>query len=298
MVINWRKILGQSAIWIVLLLLYLPVFYLIAFSFNDSTILGAWVSGGGFANTGLTGALYDKLFHNAEIGEALGNTVIIALISASVSTLLGTLGAIGAYYCKKRTVTVIEGINNIPIVNAEVVIAMSLTVTFVFAGNFIFHANLFSFWTLLVGHVILGLPFVYLNVKPKLLQMNPELYEAALDLNATPSIALRKVVLPQVLPGVFSGFILSISLSLDDLIVTNFLTGPGLLSGDSQITTLSTFIQARIVKGTVPPELRALATFIFLAVLSVVIGNTVFQNLKARRSGSVHARRRAAFAKR
>ena len=289
--VTFKKILAQSFIWLILIIIYLPVLMLIAFSFNDTTIIGSWHSGGGWNGTGLTGELYVRLFQNKEIWTAVANTAILAITSGLVSTLLGTLCAIGSFYSKRRTSTILDGINNIPIVNAEVVIAMSLTVMFVFAGNMIFKTNLFSFWTLLIGHVVIGLPFVYLNVKPKLQQMNPELYEAALDLNANPAIALRRVIFPQVAPGVFSGFLLAISLSLDDLIITNFTAGPGLLSGEGTIVTLSTMIQAKIVKGAVPAELRPLTLLIFLLVVSIVVVYTMINNFKANKA-SAHAKRR------
>ena len=129
----------------------------------------------------------------------------------------------------------------------------------------------FNFWTLLVGHVVLGLPFVYLSVKPKLIQMDPHLYEAALDLGCAPRQALFKVVVPQIMPGVLSGFLLSITLSLDDFIVTAFTRGPGLLSGSKSIETLSTLIQAKLKKGAIPPEMRPLTLIIFLVVLAIAI---------------------------
>jgi spermidine/putrescine transport system permease protein len=129
----------------------------------------------------------------------------------------------------------------------------------------------FNFWTLLIGHVVLGLPFVYLSVKPKLIQMDPHLYEAALDLGCAPRQALFKVVVPQIMPGVLSGFLLSITLSLDDFIVTAFTRGPGLLSGSKSIETLSTLIQAKLKKGAIPPEMRPLTLIIFLVVLAVAI---------------------------
>lgn len=289
--VTLKKILAQSAIWLLLILIYLPVLVLIAFSFNDTEILGQWASGSGWLGSGLTGDLYGRLFQNHDIGVALGNTVLIALISATVSTFLGTMGAIGAYYSKKKTINMIDGMTNISIANAEVVIAMSLTVTFVMIGNVVFHTSIFSFWTLLIGHVVLGVPFVYLNVKPKLWQMNPELYEAALDLNAKPSVAMRKVIIPQIVPGIFSGFLLSISLSLDDLIITQFTAGPGLLSGEGNIETLSTMIQSRIVKGHVPPELRPLTLFIFLAVLLVVITDVFVKNMRSKKTDIYQTKR-------
>ena len=271
----WKKIAAQSFIWLVLLLMYLPILTLIAFSFTTATNLGTW--------TGFSFDLYASLFHDEEIITALGNTVILALVSASVSVLLGTTGAIGVFYMKKKSKKALEFVTQIPVVNPEIVIAMSLVVTFVFLGNYIFQDSLFSFWTLLAGHVILSLPFVYLSVKPKLLQMDPSLYEAALDLGCTPAKALRKVILPEVMPGVASGFLLAITLSLDDFIVTAFTRGSGLLSGVNQIETLSTLVQAKIKKGPIPPEMRALTTVIFLFVLVLVVGVTLYRNHKAKK---------------
>lgn len=258
-----KKILGQCYIWIILILMYLPILVLIVFSFTEATNVGTW--------TGFSWNLYPRLFQDAQIMTALGNTLILAFVSAAVSTVLGTLGAIGAFYSKKRTRKAIDSVTQIPIVNAEIVMALSLTVMFVFLSTYVFKAQLLSFWTLLVGHVVLSLPFVYISVKPKLEQMDPSLYEAAIDLGATPRQALTKVILPETLPGIFSGFLLAITLSLDDFIVTRFTRGAGLLSGDSQIETLSTLVQAKIKKGPIPVEMRALTTIIFLVVVLAVV---------------------------
>lgn len=257
-------------VYLVLLITYVPIFVLIAFSFTNTTYIGDW--------NGFSLDLYVDLFQSEETMIALGNTLIIAVISAVVSTFLGVTGAVGAFYSKKRNRALFENLNQIPVVNPEIVIALSLVVMFVFLGNTVFKENLFSFWTLLAGHVILSAPFVYLNVKPKLQQMDPSLYEAALDLGCSPRKALSKVMIPQLLPGILSGFILAITLSLDDFIVTAFTRGPGLLSGENAIETLSTLVQAKIKKGPIPPELRALTTIIFLVVLIVVIGITIYQN--------------------
>lgn len=267
-----KRILASCYIYLILLLMYLPILVLIVFSFTTSSNVGEW--------TGFSFELYPRLFQDAEIMTALGNTIVIALISAAVSTLLGTIGAIGTFYSKKRTRQAIEVVTQIPVVNAEIVMALSLTVMFVFLGSYIFKATLFSFWTLLIGHVLLSLPFVYLSVKPRLQQMDPSLYEAALDLGATPTKALWKVVVPEILPGILSGLLLSITLSLDDFIITAFLRGPGLFSGYKSIDTLSTLVQAKIKKGPIPPELRPLTTIIFLVVLTFVIISSVFKNRK------------------
>ena len=259
--------------------MYLPVLVLIAFSFTEAVNVGQW--------SGFSFNLFVRLFKSKEILIALGNTVLIAVISALVSTVIGTLGAIGAYYSKRRMRNTIDLATQIPVVNAEIVVAFSLTVMFVFLGKIFAKMGgdsyIFSFWTLLIGHCCLSVPFVYISVKPKLQQMDPSLYEAALDLGASPTQALGKVIIPEVMPGVLSGFMLSITLSLDDFIVTAFTRGPGLLSGSKNIETLSTLVQAKIKKGPIPPEMRALTTILFVIVVLAVVGITVYRNRQAKK---------------
>ncbi len=266
-----RKVFARSYIFLVLILMYIPILVLIAYSFSNAQQIGQPF--GGF-----TFELYGDLFKNKDIMVALGNTIILAVVSAAVSTLLGSIGAIGTFYSKRKTRAIIENINQIPVVNAEIVIALSLTFVFVMMGQYIFRTQIFSFWTLLIGHVVLCAPFVYLNVKPKLQQLDPSLYEAALDLGASPRMALTKVMIPQLLPGIISGFMLSISLSLDDFIVTAFTRGPGLLNGNESIQTLSTYIQGVIKKKSIPIELRALTTLIFIAVIIVAVLVTFYNS--------------------
>ena len=269
-----KKIFGQCYIWLILLLMYLPVLVLIAFSFTEAVNVGEW--------TGFTWNLYPRLFQSEEIMIALGNTVLIAVISALLATIIGSLGAVGAFYARKRMRNAIDLATQIPVVNAEIVVAFSLTVMFVFIGNLV-NTYVFSFWTLLIGHMCLSVPFVYISVKPKLQQMDPSLYEAALDLGASPSKALAKVIVPEIMPGVFSGFLLAITLSLDDFIVTAFTRGSGLLSGDKKIETLSTLVQAKIKKGPSPPELRALTTILFVIVVIAVIGISIYRHNQAKK---------------
>ena len=273
-----KKIIGQCYIWLILILMYLPVLVLIAFSFTDSDRVGIW--------QGFSFDLYPRLFQSEEIMIALGNTVLIAIISSLLATLIGTMGAVGAFYSKKKMRNAIDLTTQIPVVNAEIVVAFSLTVMFVFIGNLL-NAYLFSFWTLLIGHMCLSIPFVYISVKPKLQQMDPSLYEAALDLGCSPSQALGKVVVPEIMPGVFSGFLLAVTLSLDDFIVTAFTRGSGLLSGENKIETLSTYIQAKIKRTAVPPEMRALTTLLFLLVVIGVVVVSVYRNYKARKANVI-----------
>lgn len=258
-----RKIFAQCYIYLILLIMYLPILLLAVFSFTVSDQVGVW--------TGFSFQLYVDLFKNKALMTAVGNTFLIAFSSAIVSTILGTLGAIGSYYSSKRARKIIETMTQIPVVNAEIVIALSLAVLVVALSW------KFTFFTLLLGHVVLTVAFVYLNVKPKLMQMDPFTYEAALDLGAKPRYALYKVILPEILPGIFSGFMLSFTLSLDDFVITQYLKEPS-------FETISTYIQKIISKHPIPPEVRALSTIIFVLVLLVVIGNTIYNSRKAKTS--------------
>ena len=258
-----KRILAKCYIYFILFIMYLPILILLAYSFTTSDQVGIW--------TGFSFQLYSDLFKNKDLMEAVGNTLLIAFCSAIVSTILGTLGAIGSHYSKKKSRKLLETMTQLPVVNAEIVMALSLAVLVVALSWS------FSFLTLLIGHVVLTVAFVYLNVKPKLTQMDPFTYEAALDLGAKPNYALRKVILPEILPGIISGFMISITLSLDDFVLTQYLKEPS-------FETISTYIQKIIAKHPIPPEVRALATLIFLSVLIVVVGNTIYNNQKAKRA--------------
>lgn len=248
---SFGEFLSKFYVYILLLVMYAPLLLLIVFSFTNTKIIGKW--------DGFSLHLYKALFKDAEIMQAFGNTFLVAISSAVVSTTLGTMGAIGIFYSGKRSKAIMEGISNIPVINAEIVTALSLTILFVMAGV------TFNFITLLIGHVVLTIPFVILAVRPKLMQMDPNIYEAALDLGATPKKALRTIVIPQIMPGILSGFILSITLSLDDYIITAF-------TRDTAFQTLSTYVYGvTSKKGTLPPSLRALTTIITLIALVILI---------------------------
>ena len=279
-----KKVLGQCYIWLILILMYLPILVLIAYSFTESVNIGIW--------KGFSFNLYAALFQDKEVMVALANTIIIAITSALVSTVLGTLGAIGAFYSSKKFRKGYEFVNQIPVVNAEIVMALSLAIMFAALPSLLFKVDLRCYWTLLIGHVVLGAPFVFISVKPKLQQMDPSLYEAAIDLGAKPHQALWKVTVPEIIPGIFSGFLLAITLSLDDFIITQFTTGPGLLTaGDPKIVTLSILVQDKIKKGPIPPVLRALTTIIFILVVLGVIGVTLYRSYQAKHQGVKKIRR-------
>ncbi len=246
-----KKIFGKSYLLLILLMMYAPILLLIAFSFTDSTNIGTW--------NGFSLDLYKQMFQNEEIMSALKNTILVAVVSSICSTILGTIGAIGIFYSGSRAKQIINGLNQIPVLNAEIVTAISLTILFVAVGIE------FNFITLLIGHMVLTIPFVVLSVLPKLQQLDPNTYEAALDLGATPRKALWGVIIPEIMPGIFSGFLLCITLSLDDYIITAF-------TRDNSFQTLSTYIYGVTAKrGSLPSALRALTTIIVLAMLIILI---------------------------
>ena len=165
-------------------------------------------------------------------------------------------------YSSKKYKSLVETMTQLPVVNAEIVMALSIAVLCIALDLD------FNFLTLLIGHVVLTVAFVYLSVKPKLQQMDSSTYEAALDLGATPRQALFKVVLPEIIPGIIAGFMLSLTLSLDDFVITQYLKEP-------TFDTLSTYVQGELAKGPLPPEVRALSTIIFLVAVVIVIINII-----------------------
>lgn len=218
-------------------------------SFNNTKTRSRW---GGF-----TGKWYVSLFQNKEIMNALYTTLIIALLSALIATLIGTLAALGMQVMRSRTRTLFMGITNIPMLNADIVTGVSLMLLFI-----AFRLTL-GFKTILLAHITFNIPYVILSVMPKLKQTNKRTYEAALDLGASPLYAFVKVVLPDIMPGIFSGFLLAFTMSLDDFVITHFTKGPG-------VDTLSTKIYSEVRKG-IKPEVYALSTLMFVTVLILLI---------------------------
>ena len=246
-----KKFFSRGYIFLVLAFIYIPIFILILYSFNANKTFT------GFGDYDLSLVWYSKL---AEIKEVVINTIVLAVVSAIIATILGTLGAIGLYYSKGKLGKAVHGASQIPVVNSEVVTACALAMLLAIVG--LSHRSIFGLY---VGHVTLAAPFVVLSVIPKLKQMDPNVYEAALDLGAKPSIALRKVILPEIIPGVLSGFILAVTLSLDDYIITAF-------TRDNSFQTLSTYIYGVTAKrGSLPASLRALTTLIVVAMLIVLL---------------------------
>lgn len=256
-----KKFFSRGYVFLVLAFIYIPIFILIVASFNSEKTIGVW---GGF-----TFRWYEEL---GEVKDVVINTVLLAVISATIATVIGSLGAIGIYYSKGKMGKTVKGISQIPVVNSEVVTACALVMFFIILG--IPHRSIFGLY---VGHIILSAPFVVLSVMPKLKQMDSSLYEAALDLGATPVKALFKVVIPEILPGIFTGFMLAITLSLDDYIITATLS-------PLDYNTISTAVYKAIALTTEQaskkiPIYRALTTIIFLITVLVV----VVMNLRAKK---------------
>lgn len=249
-----RKIFEQAYLWVLLLLLYAPIGIIVVYSFTEAKVLGNW--------TGFSFKLYQSLMNTGahhSLMNAFVNTILIALIAATASTILGSIAAIGIYNLKARSRKAVGFINAIPILNGDIITGISLFLLFVSIGI------TQGFATVVLAHITFCTPYVVLSVLPRLKQMNPNLYEAALDLGATPMQALRKVIIPEIRPGMVSGFLLAITISVDDFAVTVFTIG------NQGLETLSTYIYADARKGGLTPELRPLSALIFIVILVLLI---------------------------
>ncbi len=252
---------------LMLMFIYLPILILAVYSFTDSTNIGA-IRGFSLKN-------YVTLFTTEELRSMIGGTLLLAFGAAAIATVLGTMGAIGAFYSREKVGRAISTMNQVPVVNADVVTGFSLCILLVV----VLRISKDTFIPLVAGHVTLCAPFVYLAVLPKIKQMDSSLYEAALDLGASPFRALTQVVLPQLLPGIVSGFALAITLSLDDYFIATY-TKP------ATFDTISTYV-VNATKGSqtaIKTALWALSTVIFLAVILVVAGWNLAQ-MRGEKSG-------------
>ena len=243
-----KKIASRVYMGLIFLFLYLPIVVLIVLSFNNSKSKVKW---GGF-----TLDWYIKCFQSERIMSAFSTTLQITLLAAVISTIIGTLAAMGISAMKKRNQTIYLGATNIPMLNADIVTGISMMLLFVKFMNL-------GFVTVLIAHITFNIPYVILNVLPKLKQTNKYTYESALDLGASPLYAFFKVTWPEISPGVFSGFMMAVTMSLDDFSITYFTKGAG-------VNTLSTMLYTELKKG-VKPELYALSTILFFTVLLLLV---------------------------
>lgn len=240
-----RNISKKVYLSLIFIILYAPIATLIVLSFNASKSRTKW---GGF-----TFDWYIRLFQNESIMNALYTTLLLAFLSSIIATVIGTTACMGINKMGKKQKSIILGITNIPLLNADIVTGISFMLTFI-----VFGVSL-GFNTVLIAHISFNIPYVILSVMPKVKQTGKAAYEAALDLGATPLYAFWKITFPEILPGILSGFLLSFTMSLDDFIITYFTRGRG-------INTLSTKIYSEVKKG-IKPEMYALSTLLFVSVL-------------------------------
>lgn len=251
------KIISDVYMLLVFLFLYIPIFALIIFSFSDSKSMGHI---GGF-----TFKWYVNLFKNRTIMTALYYTVTIAIIASVLATIIGTISAIGINKMRPRNKAIMMNVNNLPILNTEIVTGVALMSLFVFIKMD------FGYLTMLIAHIMFCIPYVILSVLPKLRQMPENLENAAMDLGATPFYALRKVILPQIKPGIVSGFLMAFTMSIDDFIISFFNSGNG-------VTNLSIEIYSMARRG-IKPEINALSTLMFVTALILLLLSNKKQSL-------------------
>lgn len=249
------KTVSRVYTFLIFLFLYAPIVVLIIFSFNDSTTMSRSVW------SGFSLKWYTRLFQDQMLLAALRNTLVIAVIAAVVSTVLGTAAAIGISGMNKWVRRVVMNVTNFPMVNPDIVTGVSLMLLFVAAAKLMGGLSL-GMLSLILAHITFCLPYVILSVMPKLRQMNPNLYEAAQDLGCPPVISFFRVVLPEIMPGVVTGLIMAFTLSIDDFVVSYF------TSGTTQ--TLPIYIYS-MTRKRVSPEINALSTLLFVIIILLLV---------------------------
>ena len=241
---------------IIFLFLFAPIAILLVFSFNSGNSLSVF--------SGFSLYWYKELFHDSNTLEALRNTLVLALCAAILSTVLGTAASVGMNKLRSKYMrAAMNTVTNLPMVNPEIITGISLMLMFVFVGQMMGLSTSLNFGTILIAHVTFCLPFVILQVLPKLRQMDPALPEAAMDLGCPPLKAFLKVELPEIFPGILTGFIMAFTLSLDDFVISYFTTGNGFETLPIRIYSMT--------KKTVTPKMYALATLIFFVILILLL---------------------------
>ena len=241
---------------IIFLFLFAPIAILLVFSFNSGNSLSVF--------SGFSLYWYKELFQDSNTLEALRNTLVLALCAAILSTVLGTAASVGMNKLRSKYMrAAMNTVTNLPMVNPEIITGISLMLMFVFVGQMMGLSTSLNFGTILIAHVTFCLPFVILQVLPKLRQMDPALPEAAMDLGCPPLKAFLKVELPEIFPGILTGFIMAFTLSLDDFVISYFTTGNGFETLPIRIYSMT--------KKTVTPKMYALATLIFFVILILLL---------------------------
>lgn len=241
---------------LIMLFLFAPIAILLVFSFNESKSLSV------FSNFSLY--WYKELLRDSETLNAVKNTLLLACCASAISTVMGTAAAVGMNKLRNRYVrAVMDTATNIPMINPEIITGISLMLMFVFVGRLFGAATSLSFWTMLIAHVTFCLPYVILQVLPKLQQMDKSLPEAAMDLGCTPVRAFFKVEIPEIMPGIVTGLIMAFTLSLDDFVISYFTAGNGFQTLPIRIYNMT--------KKTVTPKMYALATITFFVILALLL---------------------------
>lgn len=262
-----KKTLSRIYTGLILLFLYAPIFVLIAFSFNASKSRSNF--------THFTTKWYVELFHNELIMTSFWNTIKVAILAAVFSTILGVFAALGISVMRKRSKAIMMNVTYLPVINPEIVTGISMMLLFVYfvnVVNLIFGEGTIELgmWSVLVAHITFCVPYVVLNVLPKLAQMDNNLYEAAMDLGCTPFQSFMKVVVPDIMPGIISGFLMAFTYSLDDFVITYFTNG-------SSFQTLPITIYS-MTRKKVNPQINALSAILFVLVLFFLVLSNMIQN--------------------
>ena len=263
-----NSVFGRVYIGIIFAVLYAPIIVIILFSFNSSNSMSEF--------SGFSTRWYKELFDSADAGRALLNSLILAVSSAVISTILGTAAAVGIHNMRSRRLKkIVMNVTNLPMMNPDIVTGVSMMLLFAFVAGLLQSKHIFGFWTLLIAHVTFNMPYVILNIMPKLKQMDKSLPEAAMDLGCTPLRAFTKVEFFEILPGIASGLLMAFTLSLDDFVISYFVTG-------ESFQTLPVFIYS-MTKKRVTPYIPALFAIIFLAIfILLLVRNFMTKSDKAR----------------
>lgn len=251
-----KKAISWIYVLLIMAFLYLPIFTLVVLSFNEAKSMAVF--------TGFSLKWYEELFHNKLMMDAVFNTFSIAILAALIATIIGTMAAIALGSYKKKTQSALLAANNIPMLNADIVTGIALMLFFLMLGLPRGYA------TVLFSHIVFCIPYVLLSVRPRLNKNTDKLYEAALDLGASERYAFRKIVIPELKPGILTGFLLSFTMSVDDFIITYFTRGAG-------INTISTLIYSQVKVG-IRPSMYALSTIIFAVALIVLLAANLRQD--------------------
>ena len=252
---------------VVFIFLYIPMIALAVASFNTGKDIAVF--------EGFTLIQYAELFRDDTLLALLGNSVIISVLSSLVATVLGTIAAVGLHNARGRLRSAVMTLTNIPMTNPDIVTGVSLALLFAFAGTMMKKNDTLGFWTLLIAHITFNLPYVILSVLPKLTQMDPDLEDAALDLGCTPFQAFFKVILHDIMPGVISGFMMAFTMSLDDFVISYFVTGSSFITLPVEIYNYT--------KKPIHPKIYALFTLMFLTILVLMVIMNLLQGKDAER---------------